>query len=47
MFFCGIGYLLLNINILGICNLNWVFVKFVFVNTTFPLYFLYKTNDFY
>ena len=26
--------------------LNWVFVKFIFDNTTFPLYFLYKTNCF-
>ena len=26
--------------------LNWVFVKFILGNTTFPLYFLYKTNYF-
>jgi len=26
--------------------LNWVFVKVILGNTTFPLYFLYKTNYF-
>jgi len=45
--FCCIGYLHLNVKLIGYLLLaffHWVFVKLVLGNTTLSLYFLYNTN---